>query len=382
MPTPLDPGPAAVGTWSGGRFMHFGAPLDDGRFLALIRPDDAIRTVITADVYGAGEADTMLGRAISGLDRERMCLVGAVGHDFYSGERNGAKGFPRFTDAALRGPDGYASYLRMATERSLERCGVDQFDLLLLHNPDRVGYTSEAVWQGMAALREAGLTRMIGVAPGPANGFTLDVIDCLERFGAEIDWAMIILNPLEPWPGELVLSAAARHDVRLITRVVDYGGLFFDDLHPGQELAPRDHRGFRPAGWIEAGRERLEPMRPIAARADLTMIQLACQWNLAQAAVSCVAPTLIQEVGPEARSVEAKRAEVAALPAEMRLSPDDVAELRAIGDNTGSMALKGASPAHSGAEQPDRWGLDARLEEVARRWEIEPDRDLAQRVVA
>ena len=362
--------------------MHFGAALDDERFLALIRPDDAIRTVITADVYGAGEADTMLGRAISGLDREQMCLVGAVGHDFYSGERNGAKGFPRFTDAGLRGPDGYASYLRMATERSLERCGVDQFDLLMLHNPDRVGYTSEAVWQGMAAQREAGLTRMIGVAPGPANGFTLDVIDCLERFGAEIDWAMIILNPLEPWPGELVLSAAARHDVRLITRVVDYGGLFFDDLHPGQELAPRDHRGFRPAGWIEAGRERLEAMRPIAARAGLTMIQLACQWNLAQAPVSCVAPTLIQEVGPEARSIEAKRAELAALPAELRLSPDDLAELRAIGDNTGSMALKGASPAHSGAEQPDRWGLDARLEEVARRWAIEPDRDLAQRVVA
>jgi aryl-alcohol dehydrogenase-like predicted oxidoreductase len=382
VPTPIDPGPAAVGTWSGGRFMHFGAALDDERFLALIRPDDAIRTVITADVYGAGEADTMLGRAISGLDREQMCLVGAVGHDFYSGERNGAKGFPRFTDAALRGPDGYAGYLRMATERSLERCGVDQFDLLLLHNPDRVGYRSEAVWQGMAALREAGLTRMIGVAPGPANGFTLDVIDCLERFGAEIDWAMIILNPLEPWPGELVLDAAARHDVRLITRVVDYGGLFFDDLHPGHELAPRDHRGFRPAGWIEAGRERLEAMRPIAVRTGLTMIQLACQWNLAQAAVSCVAPTLIQEVGPEARSIEAKRAELAALPAELRLSPDDLAELRAIGDNTGSMALKGASPAHSGAEQPDRWGLDAHLEEVARRWAIEPDRDLAQRVVA
>ena len=92
----------------------------------------------------------------------------------------------------------------MATERSLERCGLDRFDLLLLHNPDRIGYTSEPVWEGMAALRDAGLTRLIGVAPGPANGFTLDLIDCLERFGALIDWAMIILNPLEPWPGELV----------------------------------------------------------------------------------------------------------------------------------------------------------------------------------
>jgi len=55
----------------------------------------------------------------------------------------------------------------MATERSLERCGIDRFDVLLLHNPDRIGYTSEAVWEAMAALREAGLTAAIGVAPGP-----------------------------------------------------------------------------------------------------------------------------------------------------------------------------------------------------------------------
>jgi aryl-alcohol dehydrogenase-like predicted oxidoreductase len=372
----VDPGPAAVGTWSGGRFMHFGEALDDERFLALIAPDESIRTVMTADVYGAGEADRRLGRAIEGRARNEMCIVGAVGHDFYFGERDGAKGFPRFTDRRLRDESGYSDYLRMATERSLERCGIDGFDLLLLHNPDRVGYTSERVWQGMAALRDAGLTRMIGVAPGPANGFTLDLIDCLERFGALLDWAMIILNPLEPWPGELCLDAAAAADVKVITRVVDYGGLFFDDLLPGQELAPHDHRSFRPAGWIERGRERLERMRPVAERAGLTTIQLACQWNLAHGPVACVAPTLIQEIGEGARPVESKRAELASLPAELRLTARNVEEIRAIGDNTGCMALKGASPEHSGEERPDRWDLDDRLTQVAERWGIAPERDL------
>jgi aryl-alcohol dehydrogenase-like predicted oxidoreductase len=379
---PIEPGPVAVGTWSGGRFMHFGEPLEDEAFIALITPDTSIRTVITADVYGAGDADAMLGRAIAGRARQEMCVVGAVGHDFYTGERDGAKGFPRFTDPRLRQASDYAGYLRMATERSLERCGIANFDLLLLHNPDRTGYTSEAVWSGMAALRDAGLTRMIGLAPGPANGFTLDVIDCLERFGALIDWAMIILNPLEPWPGELCLGAAAANGVKVITRVVDYGGLFFDELRPGQALAPQDHRSYRPPGWIEAGTERLEPMRPIAQRAGLTMIQLACQWNLAHEPVACVAPTLIQEVGPSARSVLDKRAELAALPAEVRLSSADVQAIRALGDNTGSMALKGASPEHAGDERPDRWAMDDRLEVVARRWSIEPQRDLAQRLAA
>src|ERR671914_242357 len=231
-------GYTAVGTWSGGRFMRFGEPLDDERLAALVRPGGGIDTVITADAYGAGEADSLLGRALAGVPRGDYRLVGAIGHDFYTGEREGAKGFPRFTDPRLRAPDGYADYVRMATERSLERCGVDAFDLLLLHNPDRTGYTSEAVWDALEAVRADGLTRRLGVAPGPANGFTLDVIDCFERFGDRIDWAMVILNPLEPWPGELVLPAAARHHVRLITRVVDYGGPFPHEGLPRPPLPP------------------------------------------------------------------------------------------------------------------------------------------------
>jgi len=356
--------------------MHFGQPLDDERLLPLITPDEAISTVITADVYGQGAADQMLGRAIAGHARDEICVVGAVGHDFYAGQRDGPRGFPRFTDPGLRSEAEYGDYLRMATERSLERCALDSFDLLLLHNPDHTGYTSDTVWSGMAALREAGLTRMIGVAPGPANGFTLDLIDCLERFGSLIDWAMIILGPLEPWPGELCLPAAEAAGVSVITRVVDYGGLLFDDLLPGQELVAGDHRGFRPAGWIEAGRRRIEEMRPIAERAGLSMIQLACQWNLAQPAVKCVVPTLIQEAGEDGRPVEEKRAELAALPSEPRLSEDDVETIRRLGDNTGCMALKGANPGHAGESRPDRWGLDGRLASVAGRWGIDPERDL------
>src|SRR4051812_17525293 len=323
-----DPTHTALGAWGGGRYLHFGEPLDDDRLTALLRPDDALRTVLTADAYGAGDADVLVGRALDGLAREDYCLVGAVGHDFYEGAREGAKGFPRFTDPRLRGPDGYAGYLRMATERSLERLGVDAFDLLLLHNPDRTGYTSEVVWNGMEALREAGLTRLLGVAPGPANGFTLDAISCFERFGASIDWAMIILNPLEPWPGELCLDAARAHDVRTITRVVDYGGLFWEDVGAFRE---RDHRLFRPSGWIEAGRERMDRMRPIAVGHGLTVLQLAAQWNLAHATVRCVVPTLIQEAGEDARPIEDKRAELAAVPAEVQLDPDEVATIRAIG---------------------------------------------------
>jgi aryl-alcohol dehydrogenase-like predicted oxidoreductase len=370
-----EPGRAAIGTWSGGRFLHFGEAIEEERLVSLLRPGGGIDTVLTADAYGQGEADDVLGRALEGLPREEYSLAGAVGHDFYEGEREGPKGFPRFTDPRLRGADQYASYLRMATEKSLERIGADSFDLLLLHNPDRTGYSSEGVWDGMVALREAGLTARIGVAPGPANGFTLDLISCLERFGDRIDWAMIILNPLEPWPGELCLDAAARHDVRVLTRVVDYGGLLWGDLRPDTQLAERDHRKFRPAGWVEAGLSKLEQLLPIAEGAKLTPIQLACQWNLAHPAVESVAPTLIQEIGADACPIEAKRVELAHLP-EQRLSAEDIAEIREIGDNTGCMALKGASPEHEGEERPDRWPLSPELAEVGTRWGIDPAKDL------
>jgi len=371
-------GHAALGAWGGGRYLHFGEAIDEDRLAALLRPGAGLDTMLTADVYGQGEGDRVVGRAVSGLPREDFALVGAIGHDFYEGEREGPRGYPRFTDPRLRRPSEYRAYVREAVERSLERCGVERFDVLLLHNPDRRGFQSPEVWEALREVRDEGLTGALGVAPGPANGFVLDLIGCLERYGELIDWAMVILGPLEPWPGELVLDACAAHEVSVVTRVVDYGGLFWDDVLPGYVLGRTDHRSFRPEGWIERGREKLDRMRPLAERHGLTPMQLACHWNLAHGPVRCVVPTLIQEEGPEARPIEDKRAELAALPARVELSAEEIDELRAIGDNTGSMALKGASPQHEGEERPDRWDLGPEQAELAARHGIVPERDLVQ----
>jgi len=371
-------GHTALGAWSGGRYMHFGLPVDEDRLVAVLRPDERIRTVVTADVYGQGDADRLVGRALAGVPRDGYALIGAVGHDFVRGTRDGAKGFPRFTDPALRGPEGYADYLRAACEASLERCGTDRFDVLLLHNPDRIGYSSEAVWRALAGLRDEGLAGAIGVAPGPANGFTLDVISCLERFGDEIDWAMVILSPFEPWPGRLVLPACERNGVRVIARVVDHGGVFHGDVPDERELPERDHRSFRPAGWVRHGRERLERLQPFAERHGLTTLQLACQWTLAQPAVATVVPTLIQEPGDGARPIEDKRDDLAGVPERIVLDEAELAEIERVGENAGCMVLKGGTPAHDGDERPDSWPLDESLSQVAERWGIRPERDLVK----
>jgi aryl-alcohol dehydrogenase-like predicted oxidoreductase len=264
----------------------------------------------------------------------------------------------------------------MATEKSLARCRADRFDLLLLHNPDLTGYTSDKVWSALDKLKDAKLTDRLGVAPGPANGFTLDVLLCFERFGALLDWAMLILNPLEPWPGRLVLPAAVKHEVNAITRVVDYGGLFHDDVKPGHKFGQQDHRAFRPAGWVEAGCEKMDRLREVAAKHKATMLQLACLWNLSQPGVKSVIPTLIQETGADTKPIEAKVDELASLP-EVKLSADEGEFIAKIGDNKGCMELKGANVAHAGEAQPDRWGLTRDHERVAKRWEIDAKADLA-----
>jgi hypothetical protein len=89
-----------------------------------------------------------------------------------------------------------------------------------------------------------------------------------------------------------------------------------------------------------------------------------------------VAPTLIQEPVAGAKPIEAKRAELASLPQRDVLSEADVAAVRAIGDNTGSMTLKGAAPDFEGEPKPDRWPLTPELAALAARWGIEPERDL------
>ena len=151
--------------------------------------------------------------------------------------------------------------------RASSGSGSRRFDLLLLHNPDRTGFTSEAVWDGMAALRDAGLTDAIGVAPGPANGFTLDLHRLLRALRRPDR-----LGDGDPQPARAVARRALPRRGRRARRAGD---------HPGRRLR-RPVLGRRPArprvrastttgasaptAGSRRARERLERMRPIAER--------------------------------------------------------------------------------------------------------------------
>jgi len=79
-----------------------------------------------------------------------------------------------------------------------------------------------------------------------------------------------------------------------------------------------------------------------------------------------VVPTVIQEAGEGAVPIEDKIRDYAALCESVRFTPEEVEEIRALGDNTGCMKLKGASQRHDGpCERPDEWPMRDELIELA-----------------
>ena len=96
-----DPGHVALGAWSGGRFLHFGQEIDEERLgRAADGPARGIDTVLTADVYGAGEADRgrWAGRSRGRRRATTSAWSARSGTTSIEGERDGPRGFPRFTD--------------------------------------------------------------------------------------------------------------------------------------------------------------------------------------------------------------------------------------------------------------------------------------------
>jgi len=299
--------------------------------------DQGVRTFLVPERLGGGKAL----EGLRGLDREACSCICLAGED--SGNAGGqgyVGGKARFTD---RPESDYRPWLERTVSAALERAGTSWFDGLLLENPDWTGFRSEAVWEAMGALRDQGLVRSIGIAPGPNNGYVLDLLQWLDRFGERADLAMIVFSPIEPWPGELVLERAAEQGIRILARE--------GAPVPGPAMA-REMRE-REAQWS----------RVMGEWEDRVLVGGA--WATRQKAVEAYAPrTSGRACGNPLVGFE----------------PDAVAEeflggVRDRGDNRGQAQLKGGTQQFQGLPQSEQWPLDEELAATARRHGIVPDRD-------
>ena len=116
--------------------------------------DSGINWIDTAEVYGGGRSEELVGRALEGT-RDVMVFTKVAPHPQGSG----------FNPSGVRG----------AAEKSLKRLSREAIDLLQLHWPDTTTPVEET-WEAMSALVDDGLVRAIGV-----SNFGRDLIERCER---------------------------------------------------------------------------------------------------------------------------------------------------------------------------------------------------------
>ena len=364
----LDPTRTAVGTWSGGRFMHFGEALDDERFLALIRPGARRR-------HGPDRRHLRAGRggpparpgAARASTATAFSLVGAVGHDFYEGERQGAKGFPRFTDPALRGP-GRVRRLPADGRRALAGA----------HRRRRVRPAPAAQPRPHGLHVAGGLGRHGGAARRRADAADRRRARAGERLHARrhrLPGALRRPDRLgdgDPQPARTVARRARAARLRAPRREGDHARRRLRRpvpwrLRSGSASATTAHSG--PRAGSRRAQEKIARMRPIAERHTLTTLQLACAWNLGHEAGRDRRADADPGGGRAARRGAARRTGGAA---RRRACPTTRSPSCARSATTPArMALKGAAADHEGEPLPDRWALTPELVEVGARYGVE-----------
>jgi aryl-alcohol dehydrogenase-like predicted oxidoreductase len=229
--------------------------------------DAGIGWIDTAEVYGDGLSETIVGKAVAGRDDAVVATKVA----------------PRPDGTGFR-----ADQVRRACERSLERLGRERIDLYQLHWRDD-DVPVEETWGAMADLVDKGLVRHIGV-----SNFDRELIERCEAIrhvdSLQPHFSMLYLRhrDLIRWCGERG------------TGVVCFGplayGLLTGAIGADTAFDRRDWRGggsgmsyyrdlFAP-GKLERSLAVVDALRPIADRLGITLAQLALAWVADQPGVT------------------------------------------------------------------------------------------------
>jgi aryl-alcohol dehydrogenase-like predicted oxidoreductase len=259
---------SALGLGCMGMSYAYGAA-DRTESLVTIRSalDLGVTFLDTADLYGAGENEKLVGEAIAGR-REEVVLATKFGI------------LPDPATGRPAGVDGSPGYVRAAIDRSLTRLGVDHVDLYYQHRPDPDVPIEETVG-AMAELVAAGKVRHLGLSEAAAA--TIRRAAAVHPITAvQSEWSLFSRD-IEA----AVVPACRELGIGLVPYSPLGRGLLTGALTSADELATDDFRRTQPrwqAGNLEANLELLGQVRSIAARYEATPAQVALAWVLAQGA--------------------------------------------------------------------------------------------------
>ncbi len=262
------------GAWAIGG--SWGATDDATSLAALERAMDLGVTFIdTADVYGDGHSETLVGRA-----RRPEVLVAT-------------KAGRRLPEQTVGGysRDNLASWV----DRSRRRLGVEALDLLQLHCPPTDLYRDDRVFRLLDDLVRDGRIRHYGVSVERID----EALLALRYPGVQS--IQIIFNLFRQRPAEELFPAASERGVAIIARVPLASGLLSGRITPDTTFPADDHRTFNRRGEafdvgetfsgvpLDAAARAVDALRPLVP-SGATLAQLALRWILMHDAVTIAIP--------------------------------------------------------------------------------------------
>jgi aryl-alcohol dehydrogenase-like predicted oxidoreductase len=253
---------------------------DDAESMAALHRalDLGVNLFDTADVYGDGRSERLLGR----LRAERS-------EPFYVTTKAGRRLQPHVAE-------GYTHANLVAfVERSLANLRVEAIDLLQLHCPPTAVYYMPEVFDVLDALVRAGKLRHYGVSVEKVE----EALKAIEYPGVQS--VQIIYNIFRQRPAELLFAQATQRRVGIIARLPLSSGLLSGKLTRDTRFAPDDHRcANRSGAWFdrgetfsgldyETGLQAVEALRPLVPQGQ-TLAQFALRWILMSPQVTCAIP--------------------------------------------------------------------------------------------
>lgn len=221
----------------------------------------------TADVYGWGHSEELLGEALHDR-RDEVHLATKVGGDFYHG------------GVRMNFDPGYIAF---ALERSLKRLRTDRVDLYQLHNPPAETMGDPATYETLEALKAEHKIDHYGVSiHEPLEGLL-----CLESGKPEVLQLPFSLFRQE-WIDEL-FAEAHKANVGIIAREPLGNGFLAGRIAPNARFPSGDIRSYWPPGMI-ASRAAAADRLAFLSREGRSIAQAALRFVLAFPEVSVAIP--------------------------------------------------------------------------------------------
>ncbi|WP_281244440.1 aldo/keto reductase [Amycolatopsis xylanica] len=225
-----------------------------------------VRLLDTADMYGVGANEELVGRAIA--DRRDQVVLAT---------KFGIRRDP--ADPTVRGVRGDAAYVREAAEASLKRLGVDHIDLYYQHRVDPSTPIEETVG-AMASLVEQGKVRHLGLSEASAE--TIRRAHAVHPITAvQSEWSL--------WSRDIeaeVVPACRELGIGIVPYSPLGRGFLTGRFQSQADFAEGDFRLTTQPRLAEGNFEKnlaiVEALRALAADRGVTAGQLALAWVLAQ----------------------------------------------------------------------------------------------------